>query len=160
MKKIISLIICFVICLSFAACGKNNYIGIDKAKQTVVDDIGAALSDVEFAVNDLVTDNNGDYYKIHFTKDGTEYIYKVDAMTGEIIDKSSNFNDTDDNSDVTTTNNDTNNTNNTNNSNNVSDNNGNGNANNNTNNGNNNSNNNGNNNASNSSSSTNNAILD
>ena len=68
MKKIISLIICFVICLSFAACGKNNYIRIDKAKQTVVDDIGAAFSDVEFAVNDLVTDNNGDYYKIHLQK--------------------------------------------------------------------------------------------
>lgn len=159
MKKIISLIICFVICLSFAACGKNNYIGIDKAKQTVVDDIGAALSDVEFAVNDLVTDNNGDYYKIHFTKDGTEYIYKVDAMTGKIIDKSSNFSDTDDNSDVTTTNNN----NNTNNSTNVSDNNGDGNANGNANNnGNGNANsNNGNNNANNSgSSSTNNAILD
>ncbi len=102
MKKIISLIICFVMCMSFAACGKGDYIGIDKAKQTVVDDIGAALADVEFAVNDLITDDNGDYYKLHFTKDGTEYVYKVDAMTGKIIDKSSTSNDTDDNSDVTT----------------------------------------------------------
>lgn len=102
MKKIISLIICFVICMSFAACGNNDYVGIDKAKQTVVDDIGAALEDVEFAINDLITDDNGDYYKLHFTKDGTEYVYKVDAMTGKIIDKSSTFNDTDDNSDVTT----------------------------------------------------------
>lgn len=98
MKKIISLIICFVMCLSFAACGKNNYIGIDKAKQTVVDDIGATLTDVEFAVNDLVTDNNGDYYRLHFTKDGTDYVYKVDAMTGKIIDKSSTSNGAEDNS--------------------------------------------------------------
>ena len=103
MKKIISLIICFVMCVSFAACGKNNYIGIDKAKQTVVDDIGAALADVEFAVNDLVTDNNGDYYRLHFTKDGTNYVYKVDAMTGKIIDKSSTTNGADDNSNSTAT---------------------------------------------------------
>lgn len=104
MKKIISLIICFIICVSFASCGKNDYVGIDKAKQTVVDDIGAAIEDVEFAINDLITDDNGDYYKLHFTKDGTEYVYKVDAMTGKIIDKSSTFNDSDDNSDVTTNN--------------------------------------------------------
>ena len=105
MKKIISLIICFVFMLSLASCGGKDYVGVDKAKQTVVDDIGAAIEDVEFAVNDLVTDDNGDYYKIHFTKDGKKYQYKVDAMTGEIIDKNSSFDDTDDNSDVTTTDN-------------------------------------------------------
>ena len=102
MKKIISLFICLVICISFASCGRKDYVGIDKAKQTVVDDIGAALEDIVFAVDDLITDDNGDYYKLHFTKDGTEYVYKVDAMTGKIIDKSSKVNETEGKSSETT----------------------------------------------------------
>lgn len=102
MKKIISLFICLVICISFASCGRKDYVGIDKAKQTVVDDIGAALEDIVFAVDDLITDDKGDYYKLHFTKDGTEYVYKVDAMTGKIIDKSSKVNETEDKSSETT----------------------------------------------------------
>lgn len=98
MKKIISYIICFIMLLTFASCGNNDYIGVDKAKQTVVDDIGAAVEDVEFALNDLVNDKNGDYYHMRFTKDGTEYIYKVDAVNGNIIEKKSNYTDNDDNS--------------------------------------------------------------
>ena len=89
MKKILSFIICLCVLLCVSACGNNDYIGIDKAKQTVVDDIGAAIDDVKFAINDLITDDNGDYYKIHFSKDGTEYVYEVDAMTGEILNKNS-----------------------------------------------------------------------
>ena len=89
MKKILSFIICLCLLLCLSACGGKDYIGIDKAKQTVVDDIGAAIEDVKFAINDLITDGNGDYYKLHFSKDGTEYVYEVDAMTGEILNKNS-----------------------------------------------------------------------
>lgn len=92
MKKILSFIICLCILLVLSSCGKGDYIGIDKAKDTVVKDIGAAIDDVKFAVNDLITDDNGDYYELHFTKDGTEYVYEVDAMTGEILNKNSNSN--------------------------------------------------------------------
>lgn len=93
MKKIISYIFCFLILLSFASCGNNDYVGVDKAKQSVVDDIGAALEDVEFAANDLIEDASGNYYDMKFTKDGTEYHYKVDAMNGKILEKSSSSND-------------------------------------------------------------------
>ena len=106
MKKIVSILICLVMLLFVASCSSNKYIGIDKAKQTVVDDIGAAIEDVEFAVNDLITDANGDYYKIHFTKDGKEYIYKVDAMTGKIINRSSNTDNADDSTMQSTSNTD------------------------------------------------------
>lgn len=92
MKKIISYIFCFLILLSFASCGNNDYVGVDKAKQSVVDDIGAALEDVEFAANDLIEDASGNYYDMKFTKDGTEYHYKVDAMNGKILEKSSSSN--------------------------------------------------------------------
>lgn len=100
MKKIISYIICFVMLLSFASCGNNDYVGVDKAKQTVVDDIGAALEDVEFAVNDLIKDGNGDYYDMKFTKDGTEYRYKVDAVNGKILEKTSDTPTDEDNSET------------------------------------------------------------
>lgn len=93
MKKIISYIMCFTILLTFAACGNNDYIGVDKAKQSVVDDIDAALKDVEFAANDLIEDANGNYYDMKFTKDGVEYHYKIDAMNGNIIEKSSSSNE-------------------------------------------------------------------
>ena len=93
MKKIISYFVCFLVLLTFASCGNNDYVGVDKAKQSVVDDIGAALEDVEFAANDLIEDASGNYYDIRFTKDGTEYHYKVDAMDGKILEKSSSSND-------------------------------------------------------------------
>lgn len=105
MKKIISFIICFIMLMSFSACGQKDYVGVDKAKQTVVDDIGAAVEDVEFALNDLITDNNGDYYDMRFTKDGKEYRYKVDALTGKIIEKNSTSDNNNNNNSNATTNN-------------------------------------------------------
>lgn len=101
MKKIISYLFCFIIMLSFASCGKEDYIGLDKAKDTVVSDIGAVIGDVEFAVNELVNDDSGDYYHLKFKKDGKMYTYKVDAMSGEIIEKDFD-DDYDDNSETTT----------------------------------------------------------
>ena len=92
MKRLVSILITLILVLSFASCGSGKYIGIDKAKQTVVDDVGAAIEEVKFAFNDLVTDAKGDYYRIKFNKDGIDYVYDVDAMTGKIINKSSNTN--------------------------------------------------------------------
>ncbi len=94
MRKFISFLICFVVLLTVASCGAMDYIGIDKAKQTVVDDIGAAIDDVKFAFNDLITDENGDYYRLKFSKNGVDYVYEVDAMTGEILNKTSESNTT------------------------------------------------------------------
>lgn len=92
MKRFVSILITLVLVLSFAACGNNKYVGIDKAKQTVADDIGAVLEDIEFAFNDLITDAKGDYYRLKFNKDGVDYIYEIDAMTGKILNKNSTGN--------------------------------------------------------------------
>ena len=69
MKRLVSILITLILVLSFASCGSGKYIGIDKAKQTVVDDVGAAIEEVKFAFNDLVTDAKGDYYRIKFNID-------------------------------------------------------------------------------------------
>ncbi len=104
MKKIISVIICLILAICMVSCGGKNYIEVSKVKETVAKDVGAAVNDIEFIAHDLVTeDKNGEYYDVKFKYDGTEYTYKVDAMSGNIIEKDSEFKDTDDNSDVTTT---------------------------------------------------------
>lgn len=87
MKKLISYLFCFIILLSFASCGSEDYIGLDKAKDAVVSDIGAIVDDVEFTVNELVNNDDGDYYHLKFKKDDKLYTYKVDAVSGEIIEK-------------------------------------------------------------------------
>lgn len=87
MKKLISYLFCFIILLSFASCGSEDYIGLDKAKDAVVSDIGAIVDDVEFTVNELVNNDDGDYYHLKFKKDDKMYTYKVDAVSGEIIEK-------------------------------------------------------------------------
>ena len=92
MKRLVSILITLVLILCFASCGNNKYVGIDKAKQTVADDIGAVLEDIEFAFNDLITDAKGDYYRLKFNKDGVDYVYEVDAMTGKILNKNSTGN--------------------------------------------------------------------
>ena len=101
MKKTIIIFVSLILVLVFASCGAGDYIGIDKAKQTVVEDVGATLDDVEFAFNDLVTDSNGDYYKLKFSKDGIDYVYEVDAMTGKILSKNSSGNNDQDTSSTT-----------------------------------------------------------
>lgn len=104
MKKIISLIICLILTVFMVSCGAKDYIEISKVKETVAKDVGAAVNDIKFISHDLVTeDSNGEYYDVKFNYDGTEYSYKVDALSGNIIEKDSEFKDTDDNSDVTTT---------------------------------------------------------
>lgn len=87
MKKLISYLFCFIILLTFASCGSEDYIGLDKAKDAVVSDIGAIVDDVEFTVNELVNNDDGDYYHLKFKKDDKMYTYKVDAVSGEIIEK-------------------------------------------------------------------------
>lgn len=104
MRKIISVIICLILAVCMVSCGAKDYIEVSKVKETVAKDVGAAVNDIEFIAHDLVTeDSNGEYYDVKFKYDGTEYTYKVDAMSGNIIEKDSEFKDTDDNSDVTTT---------------------------------------------------------
>ncbi len=112
MKKIISYLFCFIMMLTFASCGNDAYIGMDKAKDTVVSDIGAIVDDVEFAANELVNDDNGDYYYMKFKKDGKLYTYKVDAVSGDIIEKNSD-DDYDDNNNNNNDNNNNNTTDNT-----------------------------------------------
>ena len=52
MKKIILFFVSLILVLCFVSCGVNDYVGIDKAKQTVVDDIGATIDEVEFALSE------------------------------------------------------------------------------------------------------------
>ncbi len=101
MKKVISYLFCLIMMFAFASCGKDAMIGMDKAKDKVASDIGAVVDDVEFAVNELVNDDDGDYYYLKFKKDGKLYTYKVDALSGDIIEKNSD-DDIQDNTDENT----------------------------------------------------------
>lgn len=101
MKKVISYLFCLIMMFTFASCGKDAMIGMDKAKDKVASDIGAVVDDVEFAVNELVNDDDGDYYYLKFKKDGKLYTYKVDALSGDIIEKNSD-DDIQDNTDENT----------------------------------------------------------
>ncbi len=98
MRKVISYLFCFIMMLSFASCSKDAMIGMEKAKDKVASDIGAVVDDIEFAANELINDDDGDYYYLKFKKDGKLYTYKVDAVSGDIIEKNSD-DDYDDNTD-------------------------------------------------------------
>lgn len=64
----------------------GSYIGIDNAKSIAVSHAGFSVSDVSFSKAKLDKDDGQTVYEIEFYKDGYEYEYKIDAVTGSILE--------------------------------------------------------------------------
>lgn len=65
---------------------KDNYIGIDRAKKAALDHAKLSESNVRMVKSELDYDNGKAEYEIEFYFDGKEYDYKIDAVTGSIIE--------------------------------------------------------------------------
>lgn len=64
----------------------NNFIGAEKAKEIALEHAGISNSnDVRFIKTELDFDHNVSIYEIEFYFNQSEYEYKVNAVTGEII---------------------------------------------------------------------------
>lgn len=63
----------------------NDYIGVDKAREIVLNHAGLDSSDVRFSKVELDIDYHIATYEIEFYHDYYEYDYEIDAVTGEIL---------------------------------------------------------------------------
>ena len=69
------------------AAEPENAIGKDAAKETALADAGLSADQVE-KVRARVSESDGTIvYKVHFTYDGQRYSYRIDALSGEILDQ-------------------------------------------------------------------------
>ena len=65
----------------------ENAIGKDAAKEKALSDAGLSAEQVE-KVRARVSESDGTaVYKVHFTYEGQRYSYRIDALSGEILDK-------------------------------------------------------------------------
>ena len=64
----------------------DTYIGLDKAKSIAVNHAGLSVSNVTFTKANLDKDDGQTIYEIEFYKDGIEYDYEINALTGTIIE--------------------------------------------------------------------------
>lgn len=75
--------------VSTSANTENGFIGLDKAKQTALNQVpGAAVVKAEFDTDDGVP-----VYEIELVKGNYEYEFKIDAKTGTILEQEKDWND-------------------------------------------------------------------
>ena len=68
----------------------ENAIGRDKAKETALNDAGiAADSAAKIKARVSQSDDGTVVYKVSFVKDGMKYSYRINAVSGEILEKTS-----------------------------------------------------------------------
>ena len=67
--------------------GNGGYIGSDRAKEIAAGDAGVKVPDAVFTESKLDLDDGVYVYDIDFYTSGAEYEYKIDAVTGAVIDK-------------------------------------------------------------------------
>ena len=89
MKKIlIAAVLCFA--LLFAGCasesGSADYIGVDAAKEAALSSAGIDAEEAVFTSASLTEDDAADYYQVNFTAGGYDYEFRVNALTGVVID--------------------------------------------------------------------------
>ena len=89
MKKIlIAAVLCFA--LLFAGCasesGSADYIGVDAAKEAALNSAGIDAGEAVFTSASLTEDDAADYYQVNFTAGGYDYEFRVNALTGVVID--------------------------------------------------------------------------
>lgn len=73
--------------------GSDSYIGIENAKSIAVTHAGCAISDVIFSKAKLDHEDGYMVYEIEFYKDRTEYEYTINALTGDIMEYDSDWDD-------------------------------------------------------------------
>ena len=72
--------------LDASAPGEGSaYIGIDAAKQIALEHAGVAAADARFADLELDRDDGKTVYEFDFYAGGIEYEYKIDALSGEVL---------------------------------------------------------------------------
>ena len=67
----------------------SRYIPVDRAKEAALKHAGLAAKDVTFTETKLETEDRRQVYSIEFYSASTEYEYSIDALTGGIIESSS-----------------------------------------------------------------------
>jgi uncharacterized membrane protein YkoI len=77
----------------------EDCIGAEKAFERVLEDAGATVEEISRAEVEFDGDDGKATYEIEFIKDGIEYEYTVDAITGEILDVETELDDEDDDED-------------------------------------------------------------
>lgn len=68
---------------------RSRYIPVDRAKEAALKHAGLAAKDVTFTETKLETEDRRQVYSIEFYSASTEYEYSIDALTGGIIESSS-----------------------------------------------------------------------
>ena len=69
------------------AAEPENAIGKDAAKEKALSDAGLSAEQVE-KVRARVSESDGPaVYKVHFTYEGQRYSYRIDALSGEILEQ-------------------------------------------------------------------------
>lgn len=76
-----------------AAAGSAAYLGVDRAKSIAVAHAGLALSDAVFQKAKLENDDGRAEYEIEFYKDGVEYEYTIDAVSGDVLEYDAEYDD-------------------------------------------------------------------
>lgn len=71
----------------------DSYIGAERAKSIAVTHAGFSVSEVNFLKAELDHDDGYIVYEIEFYKNGMEYEYKINALTGDIIEYDSERDD-------------------------------------------------------------------
>lgn len=86
-KKIISVILACILCLSVAATGvfASGYIGEAKAKEIAFAKAGISADKARFVICEFDYDNGVAVYDVEFSYNKTEYSCDVNAKTGAIV---------------------------------------------------------------------------
>lgn len=71
----------------------STYIGVDQAKSIAVSHAGLSVSDVSFLKAKLENDDGRAEYEIEFCRNGIEYEYTIDAISGSILEYDSEYDD-------------------------------------------------------------------
>lgn len=86
-NKMLALLVLAALVLSLlAGCGAPEYIGEDKAKQIAVEDAYFTTDTVPNITAELTEEEESAYYTVSFTVEGMDYVYKLDAVSGEILE--------------------------------------------------------------------------
>lgn len=71
----------------------NTYIGVDTAKETALAHAGLTEAEISFSKAKLENDDGIAVYEVEFYKDRMEYEYEIDAVTGQILEYDSEWDD-------------------------------------------------------------------
>lgn len=75
---------------------QDGRIGLDAAKAAALEDAGFMESEVVFSKTELDYDDGKEIYEIEFFEGRTEYEYEIDAVTGAVINRDTDYDSYDD----------------------------------------------------------------